>query len=210
MYYFIMMQSTTIAPNWDTLLGEYTDLKTAIKYAEYFWDHLTPREKRDRYIEVVHCPDEPDVPYGDIENFNSDVDYHIDVDGAYVEQPQTVPVEKPTQESSMPQTTTSSNMVPKKRDHHSYERVFIGDSDVASLICESKNGVLSLRFGADGHYMAYIVDAECVIPDYYTFVWEGRNWLCIYDDEGLTRRIDHSGSIRIYRAGEFGCIIQKV
>ena len=83
MYYFVKMDSTTIAPNWDTLLGEYTELDAAVKKAQYFWGHLTPREKRDRYIEVVHCPDEPDVPYSDIENFNSDVDYHIDINDEY-------------------------------------------------------------------------------------------------------------------------------
>lgn len=207
MYYFIKMDSTTIAPNWDTLLGEYTEFDAAVKKAQYFWDHLTPLEKRDRYIEVVHCPDEPDVPYSDIENFNSDVDYHVDINDEYFVKTNNKPVDKSAQDSAKMQVAASG---PKKRSHHSYERVFIGNSDIASLVLRSVPGVFELHFGGDGNYSAYIVDEECAIPDYYRFEWEGRNWLWIYDDEGLTMRIEHRGAIRIYRAGDFGCIIQKV
>ena len=100
---------------------------------------------------------------------------------------------------------------PCKRGHREYPRVSLGSSDIASLVLRDSRGVRELHFGEDGSYSAYLVDAECDIPDYYTLEAECRAWLSVYDDNTKTFEIQNPGKmIRIYRAGEFGCIIQKM
>lgn len=61
--------------------------------------------------------------------------------------------------------------------HHDYSKLYLGESDIASLILvgikqdqENKQAELVaeiLGFGMDGNYMAYVVDEEAIIPDYY-------------------------------------------
>lgn len=93
------------------------------------------------------------------------------------------------------------------RDHHSYEQRTIGGSDMASLVFRFADGVHEVAFGEDGLYRAYIVDAECIIPAHYTLVCEGKRWLKVYDDNG--KSFECMGDlIRVYTAGNFGCIIQ--
>ena len=100
---------------------------------------------------------------------------------------------------------------PHKKDHHEYPYISLGSSDIASLVLRDSRGVRELRFGEDGTYSAYLVDAECDIPDYYTLEAECRVWLSVYDDNTKTFEIQNPGKmIRVYRAGEFGCIIQKM
>lgn len=99
------------------------------------------------------------------------------------------------------------------RDYHDYEKKFIGSSDIAALIvvAPTKEGLSSkiIEFGEDGNYRAYIVDGEAEIESHYELVFECKSWLKIYDDEELTFK--ESGSrFKIFRAGDFGCIIQKL
>ena len=103
------------------------------------------------------------------------------------------------------------------KDHHSYEKSFIGGSDIASLTVRTPGQVAALNFGEDGEYMAYIVDAECNIPDHYelTFSVDASEyyssvWMWIYDDDGLSFKIKAPNGIRIYQSGRFGCIIQTI
>lgn len=100
---------------------------------------------------------------------------------------------------------------PRKKDHREYSRISLGGSDIASIILRDSRGVRELRFGEDGSYSAYLVDAECDIPDYYTLEAECKSWLSVYDDSIKTFEVQNPKKIiRVYRAGEFGCIIQKM
>lgn len=113
-----------------------------------------------------------------------------------------------------------SNNVNKKESEDIYaykkfEKVFIGSSDISSLIMlgfsDSKSELLvkSLLFGEDGNYKAYNVTNKNVkIPDYYKLIEKFNTWLKIYDDEGLVLKIN-ADNIEIYRSGDFGCIIKS-
>lgn len=65
-----------------------------------------------------------------------------------------------------------------------------------------------LHFGGDGNYSAYLVDdPDAEIGSHYSLVATFEKWLKIYDDEGLVFRGD-AREIKVYQAGQFGCIIQ--
>ena len=97
------------------------------------------------------------------------------------------------------------------KNHHNCPKVSIGSSDLAELIVRGPGKVGTLAFGEDGSYRAYIVDRDCDIPGYYKQVFECRNWIVVYDDEGKSFEIENHGSTyRVFRAGEFGCIIQRI
>lgn len=111
------------------------------------------------------------------------------------------------------------------KNHHDYPIVALGDSDVATLTIQyfERNGLGAtlLRFGGDGSYKAYLVDSDCEIPDYYTerltlTGWKCHpddhpcGWLRIYDDDGLQFQSRFGEYCRIYRAGEYGVIIQII
>lgn len=86
-------------------------------------------------------------------------------------------------------------------------------SDIAALIlvgCD-ENGLKTstLDFGEDGSYMAYVVDEDAEIGAHYKKVADFKHWLKIYDDDELIYRVNAQG-INIYRAGDFGCIIQTI
>ena len=109
--------------------------------------------------------------------------------------------------------------VEKMKSYKEYDREFIGDSDIAALIFvgTTKNGLEAkiLDFGCDGRYNAYIVDENAKIGDHYSLEMEYETssgfkaWLKVYDDEGLTA--DYTADkIKVYRAGDFGCIIQLI
>lgn len=105
------------------------------------------------------------------------------------------------------------------KSYKEYDREFIGDSDIAALIFvgTTKDGLKAniLNFGSDGRYNAYIVDENAKIGDHYTLEMEFetssgfRAWLKIYDDVGLMADYK-ADKIRVYRAGDFGCIIQLI
>lgn len=100
---------------------------------------------------------------------------------------------------------------PRKQSHREYLRVSLGGSDISSVILRDAQGVRELRFGEDGTYSAYLVDAECEVPDCYTLEAECKSWISVYDDDTKTFELQNPGSvIRVYRSGEFGCIIQKM
>lgn len=100
------------------------------------------------------------------------------------------------------------------RNYKEFEKYFIGESDIANLILVGcgKSGQIEtnqLHFGWDGSYEAYIVNANTKIGNHYTKVATFNYWLKIYDDYGLTYTVQ-AKEINIYRAGEFGCIIQVI
>lgn len=99
------------------------------------------------------------------------------------------------------------------KSYKDYEKRFIGSSDIASLVlvgCDA-DGLKSefLNFGEDGEYRAYIVGSYTEIPEHYKHVYTFECWLKIYDDEELTYS-ERAKEFNIYRAGEFGCIIQVI
>ena len=106
------------------------------------------------------------------------------------------------------------------KNYKEYEKVFVGGSDIASLTLRgfveadevttewSQSCVYNLQFGSDGAYYSYIVNDDCVIPEHYKLVKTFDSWCRIYDDEGLTLKIE-SPKISFYRAGDFGLIIKK-
>ncbi len=108
-----------------------------------------------------------------------------------------------------------------KKSYKEFKKVYIGESDIATLIvrtCEnyevtkenySKWGVYSLNFGKDSNYNAYVVDETAIIGEHYNLVIHGKAWIKIYDDEGLTFKA-RAKEIKIYRAGQHGCIIQLI
>lgn len=83
-----------------------------------------------------------------------------------------------------------------------HRRIFVG--------CD-ENGLKTstLDFGEDGSYMAYVVDEDAEIGAHYKKVADFKHWLKIYDDDELTYRVN-AQEINIYRAGDFGCIIQTI
>lgn len=100
------------------------------------------------------------------------------------------------------------------KNYKEFERTYIGSSDIASLIlvgCRNNEGLktATLDFGEDGDYRAYVIDSEVKIGSHYRKVATFNHWLKIYDDDKLTLRFD-AKEINIYRAGDFGCIIQTI
>ena len=100
------------------------------------------------------------------------------------------------------------------KSYKDFNREFIGDSDISTLIMigyndKEKDG-LSLRklsFGDDCAYNAYIVNGAAEIGSHYKLVAEFSYWLKIYDDYERVKLFE-SDIIKVYRAGDIGCIIQ--
>ena len=101
------------------------------------------------------------------------------------------------------------------KTYKDFEQRYIGGSNIAALIlvgCRGEEGLKTeqLHFGEDGSYKAYIVtETDVEIGSHYNKVATFNHWLKIYDDDELTYRIN-AKEINIYRAGEFGCIIQII
>lgn len=93
------------------------------------------------------------------------------------------------------------------KNYKDFAKKYIGASDIASLTVRSGSTVAALDFGQDNEYQAYIVEGDTAIPDHYHLVLDLEHWINIYDDRELafSASADH---IRVYRAGEMGCIIQ--
>lgn len=96
-----------------------------------------------------------------------------------------------------------------------FEMIPIGGSDIACLImagCHQEEGFTTdvLHFGGDGSYWAYLVDEEdVVIGAHYDKVGVYHHWMKLYDDTGRVF-FEYGKEFRIYRAGDYGCIIQMI
>lgn len=99
------------------------------------------------------------------------------------------------------------------KNYKSYPMITIGASDIASLILAGPGDtglkLVELPFGEDGSYRAYMVDEAAEIGSHYRMVAEFGSWLRIYDDTGLAYEVA-AKAIRVFRAGERGCIIQTI
>lgn len=98
-------------------------------------------------------------------------------------------------------------------DYHSFNRIYIGSSDIATLLAVGPSGkdllVHQLHFDGDGAYYAYDVPSNVDIGDHYKLVASFHHWLKIYDDRAVVFDRD-APRFNIYRAGSFGCIIQTL
>ena len=93
-------------------------------------------------------------------------------------------------------------------NYKQFEKIYIGGSDGASLVLASYGKVEYLNFGEDGDYHAYMLPAECPIPDHYTIRTVTRGFLRIYDDDQMVVKL--YGDFEVYRAGMRGCIIREI
>lgn len=97
------------------------------------------------------------------------------------------------------------------KNYKDFNKVYLGDSDIASLTMRSVFDVAVLRFGKDDAYDAYECFGDDVaIGEHYRAVFEGSTWLMIYDDHGRVynrRSPEDFEKVTVYRAGEMGCII---
>lgn len=92
------------------------------------------------------------------------------------------------------------------KNYKDFEKKSIGSSDIASLTVRSGMKVAPLNFGEDGAYSAYIVTEDAEIGSHYKLTFEGKGWITIFDDTRLTFEA-RADEIKIFRAGEFGCIV---
>ena len=95
--------------------------------------------------------------------------------------------------------------------YRDFKKLYIGDSDIASLTMRSAKDVCTLDFVEDSAYYAYVCYGnDVVIGEHYRKVFEGKTWLSIYDDRELTYH-EHCPKgyekFAVYRAGDFGCVI---
>lgn len=95
------------------------------------------------------------------------------------------------------------------KNYKDFEKKSIGSSDIASLTVRSGMKVAPLNFGEDGAYSAYIVTEDAEIGSHYKLTFEGMGWITIFDDTRMTFEA-RADEIKIYQAGEFGCIIQLI
>ena len=97
------------------------------------------------------------------------------------------------------------------KNYKEFGKIGIGCSDIASLIlvgCTDDDlKVDALYFHEDGIYSAYLVDEPCEIPAHYKKEFSCKKWLRIYDDDERTGEFE-AEEINVYRAGDFGCIIE--
>lgn len=102
-----------------------------------------------------------------------------------------------------------------KKTYKDYEKIYIGESERAELTLRFFNNEKKeidhqgLHFGGDNAYSAYLVqDVDVDIPEYYQLDFESSSsWLDVIDDLGLVHCFNCIENIKIYRAGDYGCII---
>ena len=95
------------------------------------------------------------------------------------------------------------------KNYKEFNKVWLGESDIAALTVRSCGDVYSLNFGKDGSYDAYECFGDVEIGSHYTKVFEGSTRLKVFDDYSLAydKYFEEYKYVDIYRAGDFGCII---
>lgn len=102
----------------------------------------------------------------------------------------------------------------KCKNYKDCEKIPMGYSDIAVLVlvgCREGQGAVTelLNFGSDGDYSAYIALEDTEIGEHYNKVTSFNSWLKIYDDADRIIML-YAQTINIYRAGDFGTIIQLI
>lgn len=94
------------------------------------------------------------------------------------------------------------------KNYKCFSKEYIGESDRAELtMCDPDGAKVGLHFGQDDAYMAYVVDGQAVIGSHYTLEATFKGGIKIYDDRGLAFERE-AETVKVYRAGQMGCIIQ--
>lgn len=99
-----------------------------------------------------------------------------------------------------------------------YDAIYLGYSDIANITIrycideEDYKGIQykNIKFGEDGDYDAYLVDENAVIGEHYIEVENvaGCGWLQIIDDAKKRFDCRFKKGFKVFRAGNFGCILQ--
>ncbi len=102
-----------------------------------------------------------------------------------------------------------------------YEIINLGYSDIANVTIRyciatefgaDYKGIQyqNIKFGADGSYEAYLVDEGAEIGAHYKEVINvvGGGWLEIIDDVKKRFNCRFKKGFKVFRAGNYGCIIQ--
>ena len=95
------------------------------------------------------------------------------------------------------------------KHYKEFNKVWLGESDIAALTVRSVYDVYNLKFGGDGSYHAYECFGDVKIGKHYKKEFEGRCWLKIFDDNSLRydKSFDEYDKVDIYCSGNYGCII---
>ena len=101
-----------------------------------------------------------------------------------------------------------------QKHYKEYKQKYLGSSDTASLTIrffdkESESVCHELlTFVCDGDYDAYIVDENAKIGEHYKCVFDKAvKWLHIIDDFDVSFKTK-ANHVKIYRSGNYGCIVQ--
>lgn len=101
----------------------------------------------------------------------------------------------------------------KKMTYKNFDKIHLGWSDSAALICRSKWGDIDLcgllKFGEAGDYSAYFVTGKADLGDHYKHQLTYYGFVDITGDDGSGLHIE-APVISIYTAGNFGCIIEAI
>lgn len=100
------------------------------------------------------------------------------------------------------------------KNYKELEKMYIGGSDSAFLTviewgpADAPNWLTmhELKFGEDGDYSAYVCWGDVEIGDHYKKVLELHRSITIVDDDRAVFDAK-ADTIKVYQAGEFGCII---
>lgn len=103
--------------------------------------------------------------------------------------------------------TQTAKEVTSSESHDYKEKRTISEHRIAESHPLLQRRKTPLHFGEDGTYHAYIVHGTCDIPLHYAEVAQFKDKIDIIDDDGFVTCYE-ANVIRVYRAGEFGCIIQ--
>ena len=102
------------------------------------------------------------------------------------------------------------------KKYKDFEKLYIGSSDIATLVLVGPSPETELikpeilHFGGDGSYSAYVVVGDDVeIGAHYEKVATFNEWMKVYDDYERTAKFA-GNEINVYRAGDYGCIIQCI
>ena len=106
------------------------------------------------------------------------------------------------------------------QNYKEHNKISLGSSDIARItvryMAEGEKDVsyYTLHFGSDDEYSAYYIDGDCEIPSHYEKVFDKNVWWATFvDDTEVTQKLqgnDGYFTLRIFRAGDFGCIVQKI
>ena len=191
-------------------------------------DHLSTKSKHPEVFDYEHT-------YITTEDYDEIIDEYYNFGGEFVPERKTVTID-PNAKYRIIHCTTSGdtdepykfgaeythdiNKPAAKSYYKDYRKIYIGDSDIAALTmvgCRNGAGLVPemLYFGGDNSYHAYLIEhtaSEVVeIGAHYKLVATYNHWLSIFDDSGRTYHSENKADcINVYRAGEYGCIIEVI